>query len=105
MAVEPGRDLDALVAEHFLGWVWDDVAPDYDGTNKGRVLRPPCLPASFEYPPKGKIHPAFHCARWSTDIRDAMQLWDKIPRGVQHHGEGATLPLAICRAALQTTIE
>ena len=119
---KPGRALDALVGEKLMGYRWSTVAKDCDGQNDGKVLLPPShREGDFYYPPRGPIHPAFHCPQWSERLEDAMALalrcnargWTlQIERlaGTEHwevqFGPGKwashrSLPAAICCAALE----
>lgn len=69
----PDRDLDADIAEHVYGWKPTPVGPDCNGENACEVLTENGEPfPKFEYPPRGKIHRAFHVPAYTRDPRD----WD-----------------------------
>lgn len=64
----PGRKLDGMVAEKVMGWLrptrefqpWDTKPLSHTGM---------CLLTDFQLP------------RFSTDIKDAMKVWDKVAAG------------------------
>lgn len=79
LALPAGRDLDAALAEHALGWarVIDDTH-DYNGVrhNTPVLIRPgETLYSLREWlPRKGSIPLYFFCNRWSTDLADAFAI-------------------------------
>lgn len=67
----PDRGVDGLVAELIYGWKPARVGPDYDGNHAGDVLTPNGkLYDGFSYPPRGKIHRAYHCDLYTRDCLD-----------------------------------
>lgn len=122
LALKPGREMDALIAEHVLKWrKVPGPKTDYDGPCESfDVLVPPTLEDPFPlYPPKGSILPDWFCYEWSTELDDAFGLVHqyglKMADGLelrQCHGcfiarfsgadwaQGTTIPEAICKAAL-----
>lgn len=85
LAMEPGTELDALIAEHIFGW-WRLKSPsfDYDGPCESNdVLVPPTLLSKEEafrcMPPKGVVPFTYFVNRnWSTRISAAWEVEEKI---------------------------
>lgn len=119
MAMEPGPEIEMLIAEHVLKW--RKVAgpkTDYDGPcEQYDVLVPPSVDNPFSvYPPRGSIKPWYFCMQWSRNFREAWEVFEKITDGgiVRRMPDGKyycsfaggelisaeTAPLAICKAAL-----
>jgi hypothetical protein len=125
MKLEAGRELDALVAEHVMGWVWRDTWNN-DGTLSATWLRPENV---FNYGVRVKAGEVSYLAglpRYSTDIAAAWQVVGKLQSPpdecffeitmtptIPHNGghcwhtriggffaHAPTAPLSICRAAL-----
>jgi len=75
-ATGPDRELDAEIAEHAYGWKPHRIPADYDGENACDVLTPDggpfmCDGRPWVYPPKGKVHRAYHCAQYTRDATDS----------------------------------
>jgi hypothetical protein len=76
------RDLDALIAEKYFGWVWTDVGKDYEGKNDCKVLT-----EDGEIPPNtrrsliGKLHPAYLVPRYSRSLIQAFIFASKMGFG------------------------
>jgi hypothetical protein len=131
LAMVPGRELDALVAEKVLGYWWSDGPKhDYDGPCEWeRILIPPNFTEkdlkSWVFPPKGKIAKTYFITdKYSTDIAAAWKVVEKLKSGKpiymrifwqDNYGAAFgnpstsvfanTAPEAICKAALLTTLE
>lgn len=127
LAMQPGRDLDALVAERVFGWTRHPKKPHRtDNRAIGGVVfcRPECPGIDFG----GALN---YVAHYSTDIASAWLVVEKLiettPRGdvqvnhfdgqwgasLGHNAEGyergpsafaPTAPEAICKAALLATL-
>ncbi|WP_405131878.1 hypothetical protein MHB43_10235 [Paenibacillus sp. FSL H8-0317] len=86
LGVDPGRDLDVLVAEHIFGWRRIQGPPhDYDGAvEHGEVLIPPTVPTNEALqmlPPKGSVPLSYFVNRhWSTDIYRAWMVIKQVER-------------------------
>lgn len=79
--MKPGRELDALVAEHVFKWrKVPGPKTDYDGPCESfDVLVPPTIGDPFLlYPPRGTIRPWWFCKEWSTDIFAALEILEKL---------------------------
>lgn len=123
--MDAGRELDALVAEHVMGWKRVDVPKDYDGQNAGVTLLP-ATPSSIGWDPKGAYALWHFCPYYSTDIAAAWLVVEKLVNegkvfivkgdGLrtgdyplkwtvlcdnQPRTDANTAPLAICLAALK----
>ena len=118
MNMEAGRELDALVAEHVMGWKWEDgrgtggpsywegatgefcaeFEPSTDWAAAGEVVDA----LTKRRAPSNRLGVCLNCpphGGWSVDIwayDDHWRVW------VEDDDE---LPLAICRAALLATLE
>lgn len=69
----PDRDVDADIAEQVLGWKPARIAADYDGENAGEVLTATGkLPEGITYPPRGKVHRAWHVPAFTRDLNAAL---------------------------------
>lgn len=72
-----GRDLDALVAQHVLGW-GTELGPYWEENGERKrepILMPPDgLPEGFTYPPKGRIAFCYHAPPCSTYDDAAYRL-------------------------------
>ena len=92
-----GRDLDAFIAEHLLGYKWYGVGPDADGKNPCKILvEHGSVPDGYQLPPKGWLHPALLVPRFSSNLPDAIRLakrfgWTAIPINCDD------IPLEVCR--------
>lgn len=78
LAMEPGRELDALIAEYVFGWrKIPGPKTDYDGPCElFNVLVPPTIDNPFPlYPPRGAIKLWYFCHNWSTELSAAMELF------------------------------
>lgn len=76
-----GRELDAAVAEHVLGWrKRRGPAYDYDGPCEAfDILVPPQITSAefddgFIWPPRGVVKPWYFCKPWSTDLVAAFAV-------------------------------
>lgn len=123
LEMEAGRELNALVAEHVMGWRWLSLEPEFP---EQKALYPPDLEVDQVSWCVGD-DPKELAEDYSTDIRAAMnvveklnRLWFEIGRenagGVRWdaifyndpdlkdsvHVTADTAPLAICLAALMT---
>lgn len=131
LAMKPGRELDALVAEHVFGYKRVTMSLDYYGKNGGNeVLQPQEISEFYNYPPVGRIPLWYHCKEWSTDISEAWEVrqWlldnrggvrlevfcDENPEYCEvYQGKNEELiqvwaktsPEAICKAALLAVME
>ena len=66
------REIDADVAEKLYGWKPAQVGADYDGKDACEILtQDGKLIPGFAYPPKGKIHRAYHVPDYTRDCRDS----------------------------------
>jgi len=116
------REIDAKVAEHIFGYKREIIPPDANGENECKILVPPNLPSDLMYPPKGKLAFTYHVPRYSSDIKAAFEVVEKLSAewkwfelvyspskiytanftGVMKDSKIAdTAPLAICLAALE----
>lgn len=109
LAMEPGRELDYLVAKHVMGW-------DFGLSREG--WRPP-----KELSPRYKIYEQFKpstdiAATWevvdkmgddfweltldtgSKDTRSQAMFWTTLPADNQHCSVAESVPEAICKGAL-----
>lgn len=126
LAIKPGKELNAMVAEHVFGWrKVPGPTTDYDGPCESfDVLVPPTIDDPFPlYPPRGAIKPWYFCSNWSTGLTAAWELREHIHRtiggthiisvcdeltelckiwnGIKYiEAKGYTTPEAICKAAL-----
>jgi hypothetical protein len=77
LAMNPGRELDALMAEHVMGFKREKTPKDFDGNFGGEdILIPPGLDHNnWVYPPKGKIALTYHVPQYSTDWNFAIQYF------------------------------
>ena len=130
MALEAGRELDALVAEKVMGWKWDK------GNSLQHLLLGPdgAIGAVIFHDgiadDDGIVQP-LDCPHYSTDIAAAWEVVEKLRRAndgeylftindagmwyakfLDEHGEPVsrsgfcdTAPLAICRAGLLAVME
>lgn len=81
LGMEPGRKLDAWVAEKVFKWRnVHGPKTDYDGPCESfDVLVPPTIDDPFPlYPPRGAIKPWYFCRKWSTDISAAWEVVEKL---------------------------
>lgn len=80
--MQPGRELDALVAEKVMGFKRFNQPPDYDGNYGGEpVLFPPGVvpeKSGWQWPPKGRVSMTSLTPRYSTSIADAWQVVEKL---------------------------
>lgn len=126
MALKPGREMDALIAEHIFHWrKVPGPKTDYDGPCESfDVLVPPDIKDPFPlYPPKGAIKPYWFCHPWSTNFDATLDLVQEYGLkkvdglelrqchgcfiakfGGPDWGKGATIPEAICKAALLSEV-
>jgi hypothetical protein len=96
------RDMDGLVAEYLLGWKEKSIGPDGSGENESVILMDPSLPSDFRFPPKGKVHRAYLTARFTTDLRTAIDLAKMHGyRKLDISGDPNTLPRRIVMAILE----
>lgn len=132
--IEAGRETDALIAEHVMGFHREVAPPDYDKLHGGNeVLVPPGETlATLEQilPRKGPISLGFFVrSRFSTDRSAALEVVDRltaagfivdlhinadlvvaslIGRNAPHDHfameTASTLPLALCRASLDPAV-
>ncbi len=94
LAMKPGKELDALVAEHVFGWrKVPGPITDYDGPCESfDVLVPPTIDDPFPlYPPRGAIKPWCFCNKWSIDLTAAWELRQYI-----HETIGGTKIISVC---------
>ena len=73
----PDRDVDAEIAELAYGWKPHAIPPDVNGENACEVLTPDGGPymidgRHFCYPPKGKVHRAYHCEQYTRNATDPI---------------------------------
>jgi hypothetical protein len=77
LALKPGREMDALIAEHVFKWrKIPGPRTDYDGPCESfEVLVPPDIDNPFPlYPPRGAIKPWWFCHKWSIELEDAFEI-------------------------------
>jgi Phage ABA sandwich domain len=78
------RALDALVAEHVMGFRREKAPRDYDGQHAGNdILVPPDVGGDFCYPPRGPISVVYHVPRYSASLEAA---WRVVGRLRDHYG-------------------
>lgn len=78
--LQPGRELDALIAEHVMGFRREKAPKDYYGEHGGTdVLVPLDVDhQNWHYPPKGRIPLTFFVPDYSTELTAAWQVWEKM---------------------------
>ena len=77
LALKPGREMDALIAEHVFRWrKVPGPKTDCDGPCESfDVLVPPGVQDPLPlYPPRGAIKPYWFCKQWSTDLNDSWSV-------------------------------
>lgn len=102
---EPGRELDALMAEKVMGWTWSDA--DAEWIDRGNHL--PGLPkfstniaAAWEVVDKVAETQFIEVYNALVDPVTGESDWNcRIGKNDQHEGTAKTAPYAICLAALQ----
>lgn len=104
-----GRDLDAAVVEHLLGWTLVDVGPDAGGENACQILAPPGgIPKDFGdlLPRRGLIHKAWLTQPYHRDLAEAILLCQRFGGNLTISIEGpiAEMPTRITREVLKTRI-
>lgn len=85
LAMVPGPELDAAVAEKKFGYWWAD-GPEYDCDGPcewERILVPPTMTKkqydNYLFPPRGKISKTYFVnKRFSTDIAAAWEVVEKV---------------------------
>lgn len=93
LAMQPGRELDALIAELLFGWRRiTGPKTDYDGPCEyGDVLIPPTVTEEEAFrmmPPKGAIPFYYFVNRnWSTAISAAMEVAHAVKEKAKAHVE------------------
>ena len=126
LALQPGRELDAIVAEKVMGFSRKksprDINGEFDGLD---ILVPTGIDHSkFNYPPKGEIALTYFVPTYSMELTQAWKvfckfgyqaevkysgtdwycniMWGFNERGVGrwYCAEGRTAPEAICKAAI-----
>lgn len=107
MSIEPGRELDALVAEKVMGFRVDQYKYVVDTGKITTTL--PCysenISAAWEVVekityPDGRLTAAFQLSRWS--LYTAIFCFEKTGGGqFNFEGVAPTAPRAICLAALK----
>jgi Phage ABA sandwich domain len=82
--LQPGRELDAAVAERIMGFRREKVPPDCNGLHGGTdVLVPPTIkPGSWHYPGVGPIALTYFVPRYSTEIASAWLVAEKLGLGI-----------------------
>ncbi|PIH58259.1 hypothetical protein [Paenibacillus sp. LK1] len=86
LSVEPGTDLNVMVAEHIFGWRRiSGPTHDYDGTvEQGEVLVPLGMSDAHAYammPPRGSIPISYFINRnWSEDIYRAWMVIKQVEK-------------------------
>lgn len=114
LALKPGRELDALVAEKVMGWTYGHPCPEgmdclhwVDEKGEVRDYKPPQystdISAAWEVFEKNGYYGnvsymgvEYVCTLWSK--------WDDEGLGVDVTATGNTAPEAICKAALLAVI-
>lgn len=98
-----GRDLDAAVVEHVLGWKLIRVGKDYDGQNECEILAPGGeIPAGLQLPPRGKLHRGFLAPTFHSRLDLAIDLAKRDgQQQVDITGDFRELPTLITRAVLE----
>lgn len=80
--LQPGRELDALIAEKVMGFKRFNQPPDYDGNYGGEpVLFPPGMvpeKSGWQWPPKGKVSFAGFSPHYSTSIEEAWWVVERM---------------------------
>jgi hypothetical protein len=79
--LEPGRELDALVAENVMEFqrVW--LPPDQEGEGAGEILIPPGVQLKeleSVLPKKGGMHAAGFAPAYSTRLEDAWKVVERM---------------------------
>lgn len=121
LSMPAGREMDALVAERVLGWYWSDY---WAGGQQARGLFPPPPSGSFSdcgsfddysatWDGAGIVATALYRVGWRLAVHWSPQsercgvgfgrLYHEPYRAVEAWGDD--FPLAICRAALLTTLD
>lgn len=79
---KPNRDLDALVAEHVLGFTRTTVGPDAKGQHgDDEVLVPPGFSSPpFEWPRVGRVAFTYLVPEFSRNITEAWAIVEKLGR-------------------------
>ncbi|WCT73968.1 hypothetical protein PQ455_01665 [Sphingomonas naphthae] len=82
-AKSPDRDLDADIAEQALGWRYATLGRDFNGDNACQILTPygRLYGNGFTYPPKGKLHRAYHVPQFTRDPLEALRFMGLRPDG------------------------
>lgn len=75
-AAAPDRELDADIAEKALGWTHARLGADADGKNDCEILTPDgkLYGGGYQYPPKGKLHRAYHVPQFTRDPLEALRF-------------------------------
>lgn len=72
------RDLDALIAEKIYGWKIVRLGPDASGKNACDILTEHGkLYEGYSYPP-GVLHKGYQTPRYSSDLRTALEVAQKV---------------------------
>lgn len=129
MAMVPGRELDAMIAEKIMKWEWIKYRW-WDGTEKDLLTNGECVPHGDDFDRLGDKLLYWDMPNWSDNIMDSWEVvgkvnylylyrWDdqpcefivkpgewecKLTDRVEERfiGIGKTAPEAICKAALLT---
>lgn len=105
-----GRDLDAAIVEHVLGWKLTTVSPgrvwidkDCDGQNESEILTPDGkLPWGYGLPPSGNLHRGFLAPCFHERLDLVIDLAKQVGRTqIDITGELHDLPTLIARAILE----
>jgi hypothetical protein len=101
-----GRELDAAIAEHVLGWKPIAVGPDVNGENACEILAPEDgLSRGIDLPRKGKIHRAYLVRQFSDDLYAAVWLAQhQGMTSIAIDGDVKQIPTRIARMVLRAAI-
>lgn len=79
------REFDLIIAKEIFGWnVYEDIAPDANGENAGKVLVPykgylnELFETGYTLPPKGKLAEGFFTPQYCSDFNSAFEVVRKV---------------------------
>jgi hypothetical protein len=98
-----GRDLDAAIAEHVLGWKPFKVGPDAKGEHRCEILAPHGeLPKGYQLPNLGTLHRGFLAPEFHRRLDQAIQLAQRFGRKrIEIDGDLRHMPTLISRSILR----
>ena len=107
--LEAGPELDALVAEHVMGWRWAVAECEAPSLNDGRCQKPNGA-FVLNFKPSRDIAAAWQAVEkfnnydWKLESHGEGETFTIYKDGTHYSGDGAGAPLAICRAALKAML-